>query len=86
MVPCSSPLQFIDMLVKGPKFEGKLHKPSVSSGGKNLYMQAPPVLEEMTRANLTLPLYDLLDSKDGLVNVNDKKLTGVLRLRVSFSE
>lgn len=49
-------------------------------------MAAPPVLEEMTRENLSKPLAELLGSKGGTVNVNDKKLAGVLRVQVTFSD
>ncbi|KAG6518097.1 hypothetical protein ZIOFF_021499 [Zingiber officinale] len=36
-------------------------KASVTYRGKNLYMQSPPILEEMTRANLQLRMFDLMD-------------------------
>lgn len=50
-------------------------------------MQAPPILEEMTRANLSEPLLGLMDGKNsGVLNINDRRLTGVLRLRVTFKE
>lgn len=54
-------------------------------------MQAPPVLEEMTRSNLRLPLYDLMDkvAKDiihvtGVTGQNDKKTSCLRKLRVVF--
>lgn len=54
-------------------------------------MQAPPVLEEMTRPNLSLPLYDLLGKipKDvvhvtGITSKNDKKNSSLRKLRVVF--
>ena len=47
-------------------------------------MQAPPILEEMTRSNLSATLMSLMDGEGGCLNVNDKMLTGVLRIRVSF--
>ncbi|KAK6139074.1 hypothetical protein DH2020_027197 [Rehmannia glutinosa] len=61
--------QFIDQLEDHPRL--LLTRVSVSHRGKNLYMQAPPVLEEMTRSNLDLPLFDLMGgiSKD-IVHVN----------------
>lgn len=59
----------------------------MSYHGDNLYMQAPPVLEEMTRPNLSQPLLTLMDNKtSGVLNINDRRLTGVLRLRVTFKE
>jgi ubiquitin-activating enzyme E1 C len=80
-------LQFIDQLLKDARFKLKLSKPSVSYHGDNLYMQAPPVLEEMTRPNLELPLLTLMDGKiSGVLNINDRRLTGVLRVRVTFKE
>jgi ubiquitin-activating enzyme E1 C len=79
--------KFIDQLLKDSRFKLKLSKPSVSFHGKNLYMQAPPILEEMTRANLSEPLLGLMDGKtSGVLNINDRRLTGVLRLRVTFKE
>ena len=53
-------------------------------------MQAPPVLEEMTRSNLSQPLFDLMGKiPSGVVHVTgslikNKKVTGVRKLRVSF--
>ena len=54
-------------------------------------MQAPPVLEEMTRSNLSLTLFDLMGkvSKDvvhvnGTTSKNDKKFTCLRKLRVAF--
>lgn len=68
-----------------------LSKASVTHWGTNLYMQAPPVLEEMTRANLSEPLFELMGrvSKDivhanGVTTRNDKKTTGLRKLRVVF--
>ncbi|KAG0609450.1 hypothetical protein M758_8G185400 [Ceratodon purpureus] len=79
--------KFIDQLLKDSRFKLKLSKPSVSYHGDNLYMQAPPVLEEMTRPNLELPLLTLMDGKtSGVLNINDRRLTGVLRVRVTFKE
>ncbi|KAF5752297.1 NEDD8-activating enzyme E1 catalytic subunit [Tripterygium wilfordii] len=68
-----------------------LSKASVTHRGKNLYMQAPPVLEEMTRSNLSLPLFELMGrvSKDvvhvtGTTSKNDKKTSSLRKLRVFF--
>lgn len=54
-------------------------------------MQAPPVLEEMTRSNLSLPLFELIGkiSKDivhatGTITKNDKKTSSLIKLRVAF--
>ncbi|KAI3871545.1 hypothetical protein MKW92_008667 [Papaver armeniacum] len=81
--------KFIELVEEHPKL--LLAKASVTHRGKNLYMQAPPVLEEMTRSNLNLPLYDLMDKtpKDvvhitGMVSKNDKKTSCLRKLRVVF--
>lgn len=81
--------KFVDMLEEDPKV--LMTKASITYHGKNLYMQAPPVLEEMTRSNLELPLYDLMDKipKDvlhatGTINKDDKKSSGLRKLRVVF--
>lgn len=79
-------LQFLKQLIADDRFSGKLSKPSVSHLGENLYMAAPPILEEMTRENLSKPLVELLGEKGGTVNVNDKKLAGILRVQVAFSK
>ncbi|XP_022762015.1 NEDD8-activating enzyme E1 catalytic subunit isoform X2 [Durio zibethinus] len=81
--------KFINMLEEHPKL--LISKASITYHGKNLYMQAPPVLEEMTRSNLNLPLYDLMDKipKDilhatGTINKDNKKSSGLKKLRVVF--
>ncbi|KAA0049385.1 NEDD8-activating enzyme E1 catalytic subunit [Cucumis melo var. makuwa] len=81
--------KFIDLLEDYPKL--LLSKASVTHRGKNLYMQAPPVLEEMTRSNLGVPLFDLMGKvlKDvvhvtGVASKNDKKTSCLRKLRVTF--
>jgi len=50
-------------------------------------MQAPAVLEEMTRPNLQEPLLRLMGGETSdVLNINDRRLTGVLRVRVTFRE
>ncbi|CAI6007611.1 unnamed protein product [Closterium sp. NIES-65] len=94
--------QFIDQLLADSRFATRLQAPSVSFYGSNLYLRAPAVLEEATRPNLSKPLKELMDgvgcvngeeggekkgvSAGGVLNVNDKKLAGVLRVRVSFND
>jgi ubiquitin-activating enzyme E1 C len=79
--------KFIDTLLKDSRFRLKLSKPSVSYHGNNLYMQAPAVLEEMTRPNLQEPLLRLMGGETSdVLNINDRRLTGVLRVRVMFRE
>lgn len=81
--------QFIDLLEDHPRLH--LTRVSVTYRGKNLYMQAPPVLEEMTRPNLELPLFELMDKthKDiihvnGMAGEADRKQSCLRKLRVSF--
>ncbi|XP_059632553.1 NEDD8-activating enzyme E1 catalytic subunit isoform X2 [Cornus florida] len=81
--------KFIDLLEEHPKL--LLSRASVSHHGKNLYMQAPPVLEEMTRSNLNLRLFDLMDKipKDiihvtGTTSKGDHKTSCLRKLRVVF--
>ncbi|KAF9605511.1 hypothetical protein IFM89_017530 [Coptis chinensis] len=81
--------KFMELVGEHPKL--LLSKPSVTYQGKTLYMQAPPVLEEMTRSNLKLPLFDLMDkmSKDvihvtGMTNKDDKKTSCLRKLRIVF--
>lgn len=79
----------MDMLEDHPKLH--LTRVSVTYRGKNLYMQAPPVLEEMTRPNLELPLFDLMSkTRKDIIHVNgmagegDKKQSCLRKLRIVF--
>ena len=81
--------QFIDLLEKHPDL--LLSKASVTHQGSSLYMQAPPVLEEMTRSNLNLPLFDLMGKTargtihvTGTTSKNDTKTSVLRKLRVFF--
>ncbi|KAF3549832.1 hypothetical protein DY000_02000833 [Brassica cretica] len=81
--------KFIDMLEEHPKL--LLSKASVKHGKDSLYMQAPPVLEEMHRPNLSKPLYDLMGrvQKDtvhvfGTALKNEEKQSSLTKLRVVF--
>lgn len=81
--------QFIELLGEHPKL--LLTKPSITHRGNNLYMQAPPILEEMTRSNLQLLLFDLLGKvlKDtvhvsGTAEKNGKRTSCLRKLRVVF--
>ncbi|KAL3577612.1 hypothetical protein D5086_019116 [Populus alba] len=81
--------KFIDMLEEHPKL--LLSKASVRHQTMNLYMQAPPVLEEMTRSNLGLPLFELMGkvSKDivlvtGTTSKDDKKTSCLRKLCLVF--
>ena len=77
------------MLEEHPKL--LLSKASVRHQTMNLYMQAPPVLEEMTRSNLNLPLFELTGKvpKDiihvtGTTSKDDKKTSCLRKLRLVF--
>ena len=79
----------MELLGENPELH--LSKPSVTYRGNNLYMQAPPILEEMTRSNLRLPLFDLMGKvpKDtlhvsGMSEKNGKKASSLRKLRVVF--
>ncbi|XP_020582266.1 NEDD8-activating enzyme E1 catalytic subunit [Phalaenopsis equestris] len=81
--------QFIKIVGEHPKL--LLSKPSITHRGNNIYMQSPPVLEEMTRSNLQLPLYDLMGKvpKDtvhvsGMADNNGKKTSSLRKLCVLF--
>ncbi|XP_068663944.1 NEDD8-activating enzyme E1 catalytic subunit [Aristolochia californica] len=86
----SSTLQkFIDLLGEHPKV--RMPKPSVAHRGENLYMQAPPILEEMTRSNLQVSLYDLMGKVPrgvvhvtGATAVNGKTTSSLRKLRIVF--
>uniref|UniRef100_M1AHZ5 Ubiquitin-activating enzyme E1c n=1 Tax=Solanum tuberosum TaxID=4113 RepID=M1AHZ5_SOLTU len=85
----SGVVQFIDLLEDHPKL--LLTRVSVTYRGKNLYMQAPPVLEEMTRSNLDLPLFELMGKTPrdivhvtGAAGKGDKKQSCSRKLRVIF--
>ncbi|XP_057422231.1 NEDD8-activating enzyme E1 catalytic subunit [Lotus japonicus] len=81
--------KFMDLLEEHPKL--RLTKASVTHQGKNLYMQAPPVLEEMTRPNLSLSLFNLMGKQpkdivhvNGTSSKNDQKFSCLRKLRVVF--
>lgn len=81
--------KFIGLLEEHPKL--LLSRASITHRGKNLYMQAPPVLEEMTRSNLDLSLFELMDKipKDivhvtGTKSKSDKKTSSSMKLHVIF--
>ncbi|XP_009779051.1 NEDD8-activating enzyme E1 catalytic subunit [Nicotiana tabacum] len=81
--------KFIGLLEDHPKL--LLTRVSVTYRGKNLYMQAPPVLEEMTRSNLDLPLFELMSKSPrdivhvtGAAGKGDTKQSCSRKLRVVF--
>lgn len=81
--------QFIELLGQHPKI--LMSKSSITHRGINLYMQSPPILEEMTRSNLKLPLYELMGKIpsdiihiSGMAENKGKKTSCVRKLRVVF--
>uniref|UniRef100_A0ACD5VQB1 Uncharacterized protein n=2 Tax=Avena sativa TaxID=4498 RepID=A0ACD5VQB1_AVESA len=81
--------EFIKMLEEHPKL--LMAKASVTHEGNNLYMQSPEVLEQMTRQNLSIPMFELLKGTpfatvhvSGMAESNGKKVSSLRKLRVSF--
>ncbi|GJN06281.1 hypothetical protein PR202_ga23992 [Eleusine coracana subsp. coracana] len=69
----------------------EMSKASVTHEGNNLYMQSPEVLEEMTRPNLSIPMFELLKCAPyttvhatGMAENNGKKVSSLRKLRVAF--
>uniref|UniRef100_A0A7N0V955 NEDD8-activating enzyme E1 catalytic subunit n=2 Tax=Kalanchoe fedtschenkoi TaxID=63787 RepID=A0A7N0V955_KALFE len=82
--------KFIELLEEHPKL--LLSKASISHKGKNLYMQAPPILEEQTRSNLTQPLFHLIGKKTrdvvhatGTISKNGTKTSSLKKVRIVFT-
>jgi ubiquitin-activating enzyme E1 C len=81
--------EFIKMLEEHPKL--LMSRASVTHEGDNLYMQAPEVLEQMTRPNLGVPMFELLKGAarttvhvTGMAENNGKKVSSLRKLRVTF--
>ena len=82
-LPAGATLQAVlDALLA--RFPTRLSAPSVSCGRTNLYMRG--VFEEETRPNLAKPVAELMGASSGLLVVNDKKLHGPLRVRLTCGE
>jgi ubiquitin-activating enzyme E1 C len=71
----------IEMLLD--KQEIQLKRPSLRSGSTTIYMQAPAVLEQQTRGNLTRLLVEFVED-NGIIDVTDLNLPISLCLRISF--
>lgn len=81
--------EFIKLLEEHPKLQ--MSKTSVTHEGNNLYMQSPEVLEQMTRPNLSIPMFELLKGvpyttvhATGMAENNGKKVSSLRKLRVAF--
>ncbi|KAI8093603.1 uncharacterized protein BX664DRAFT_278685 [Halteromyces radiatus] len=65
------------------KPETQLKKPSLRTATTSLYMQAPPVLEKATRANLDKAIGDLIENGD-FITVTDAALPVSLQIKVHW--
>ncbi|CAE6445618.1 unnamed protein product, partial [Rhizoctonia solani] len=74
--------RFIEWLQE--KQDVQIKKPSLSAGGKNIYLQAPPQLEQATRPNLEKKLSELV-SNGGDITVTATTLPFNLTLRVNYT-
>ena len=85
-LPCParlrSSLQFLDQLLADPSLGKHLSAPSVSLGSTNLY--AHGIFEAETRPNLVRPMGQLVPDDGSLLTLNDKKLKGPIRVRLSY--
>lgn len=69
----------------GERAEAQLKKPSIRTGQKSLYYQAPPALEEQTRPNLTKKLRDLVSDGEE-VAVSDQAFTIGFKFKLVFNK
>ncbi|KAJ6502440.1 NEDD8 activating enzyme [Mycena sanguinolenta] len=74
--------EFIDLLIERQDIQIK--KPSLSTPTTQLYLQAPPQLEEATRPNLKKKVKELV-AQDGEVTVTSTSLPFSLSLRLRFT-
>ncbi|KAF8602418.1 hypothetical protein BDV93DRAFT_444201 [Ceratobasidium sp. AG-I] len=74
--------RFIEWLQE--KQDVQIKRPSLSTGGKNIYLQAPPQLEKATRPNLEKKLSDLVPT-GGDITVTASSLPFNLTLRVNYT-
>ncbi|SAL96330.1 hypothetical protein [Absidia glauca] len=79
--PTMTLADLVEWLMENP--ETLLKKPSLRTASRSLYMQAPPVLEQATRANLEQPISAFLDSGD-VVTVTDVALPVSLQIKVKW--
>jgi len=79
--PNATLAQLLTYLQETPKYQYK--KPSLRCNGKNLYMRAPPVLEEATRPNLEKKLSELVEDGDS-IGVTDPSIVNSAVLVLKF--
>ncbi|KAG6874236.1 hypothetical protein C0995_003782 [Termitomyces sp. Mi166 len=75
--------QLIEMLVE--KQDIQIKKPSLSTSTTQIYLQAPPQLEEATRPNLTKKVSELIPN-EGEVTVTASTLPFSLSLRIMYND
>lgn len=63
----------------------QLKKPSLRTGSKSLYLQAPPQLEEATRPNLEKRLEELIDNGEE-ISITSTSLPFSLNLKIKYSD
>lgn len=80
--PAETVQDLVDRL--GELADLQIKKPSLSIGGKPLYYQAPPQLEEATRPNLEKKIRDVCNQGDE-ITVTDARLPFTLGIVVRFS-
>ncbi|KAM0788121.1 hypothetical protein ACM66B_001287 [Microbotryomycetes sp. NB124-2] len=81
--PGTASLQdLIDVLLERQDLQ--IRRPSLAVGAKNLYLQAPPQLEQLTRPNLEKTLTELFASGD-VLTVTDAGLPFSLSLQVNLT-
>ncbi|BFZ53161.1 NEDD8 activating enzyme [Savitreella phatthalungensis] len=73
----------IDGILAAPDTPADLQSPSLRTGERNLYLQAPPPLEQATRPNLKKPLKELV-SEGEEVAVTSATLRYTLNFRVRY--
>ncbi|ORZ23426.1 hypothetical protein BCR42DRAFT_458760 [Absidia repens] len=79
--PKMSLTELIEWLQENP--ETQLKKPSLRTANRSLYMQAPPVLEQATRTNLSLPIGDFVENGE-FITVTDAALPVSLQIKVKW--
>jgi len=73
--------EFLDILADNPATRFK--KASIRCSGKNIFMQGPPQLLELTKPNLEKPLNELINNEDFL-DVTDPSLQGAATIKIIF--
>ncbi|ODV92791.1 hypothetical protein CANCADRAFT_56359 [Tortispora caseinolytica NRRL Y-17796] len=74
--------EFIDTLRE--RADTNVSKPSLRTAAKNLYLQAPPQLEEATRPHLELKLSSLIEENDEII-VTDPNIPLALKISIRYS-